>query len=132
DQGPRGAMHRVSSRSGEEAFELVVSNADLHHTYSTLYDGNAAAQTMTRKLERLEWSMSLFVLYFGTNQVYGDVAHHTVVFGPRYEELLDDIFDGPKLADDFSLYLHAPTVTDPGMAPPGKSAFYVLSPVPHL
>jgi phytoene desaturase len=60
------------------------------------------------------------------------VAHHTVLFGPRYRELLDDIFNGPELPDDFSLYLHAPTVTDPSMAPEGCSAFYVLSPVPHL
>ncbi len=126
------AVHRVVSSHGEERFDLVVSNADLHHTYSTLYQENTAAQRMTKKLERLEWSMSLFVLYFGTNCVYDNVAHHTVLFGPRYKELLDDIFQGPVLAEDFSLYLHAPTVTDPSMAPPGKSAFYVLSPVPHL
>ncbi len=128
----KGAVHRVSSRSGDEDFDLVVSNADLHHTYSTLYDGNNAARQMTRKLERLEWSMSLFVLYFGTHRTYDDVAHHTVLFGPRYKELLNDIFEGPTVAEDFSLYLHAPTVTDPSMAPAGKSAFYVLSPVPHL
>src|SRR5690606_34910320 len=126
-------LHRIASTRHEaEAFELVVSNADLHHTYATLYAENRDAEHMTRKLERLEWSMGLFVLYFGTHKVYKDVAHHTVVFGPRYEELLKDIFDGPKLADDFSLYLHAPSVTDPSMAPEGKSAFYVLSPVPHL
>ena len=76
--------------------------------------------------------MSLFVLYFGTSHVYDDVAHHTVLFGPRYRELLEDIFNGPSLPEDFSLYLHAPTVTDASMAPPGCSAFYVLSPVPHL
>jgi phytoene desaturase len=88
---------------------------------------------MRRKLERMDWSMSLFVLYFGTDRAYsGDVAHHTVVFGPRYEGLLRDIFAGSRLPDDFSLYLHAPTVTDPSMAPPGCGSFYVLSPVPHL
>jgi phytoene desaturase len=126
-------VHKVMSRGhGEEEFDMVVSNADLHHTYANLYETNFAAQQMARKLERLEWSMGLFVLYFGTDVVYDDVAHHTVVFGPRYKELLDDIFSGPELADDFSLYLHAPTVTDPSMAPEGKSAFYVLSPVPHL
>jgi phytoene desaturase len=76
--------------------------------------------------------MSLFVLYFGTNRVYDGIAHHTVIFGPRYKALLREIFDGPKLPDDFSLYLHAPTVTDPSLAPPGCSSFYVLSPVPHL
>jgi phytoene desaturase len=83
----------------------------------------------------MDWSMSLFVLYFGTDITYADrVAHHTVVFGPRYRELLDDIFHprAPRLADDFSLYLHAPHVTDPSLAPPGRGTFYVLAPVPHL
>jgi phytoene desaturase len=92
----------------------------------------AAAQRTARRLERLEWSMSLFVLYFGTNRVYGDIAHHNVLFADRYEELVRDIFRGPRLPDDFSLYLHAPTITDPALAPRGCSSFYVLSPVPHL
>jgi len=76
--------------------------------------------------------MSLFLVYFGTSRRYPGVAHHTVVFGPRYEGLLRDIFHGETLPEDFSLYLHAPTVTDPSLAPPGCEAFYVLSPVPHL
>jgi phytoene desaturase len=76
--------------------------------------------------------MSLFVLYFGARGTWPDLAHHSVLFGPRYEGLLRDIFHGDALPDDFSLYLHAPTVTDPSLAPPGDSAFYVLSPVPHL
>jgi phytoene desaturase len=80
----------------------------------------------------MDWSMSLFLVYFGTNRRYPGVAHHTVVFGPRYEGLLHDIFHGNALPEDFSLYLHAPTVTDPSLAPPGCEAFYVLSPVPHL
>jgi phytoene desaturase len=88
---------------------------------------------MTKKVEKLDWSMSLFVLYFGTDKLYRDrVAHHSVLFGPRYKELLDEIFSGHELPDDFSLYLHAPTVTDPSLAPDGCDAFYVLSPVPHL
>lgn len=132
----RGGMdhvvHRVHTRDGSSEFDVVVSNADLHHTYAKLYGEEPAARRMTRKLERLEWSMSLFVLYFGTNRVYSDVPHHNVLFGQRYRELLDDIFEGPDVPDDFSLYLHAPTVTDPSLAPPGCSAFYVLSPVPHL
>ena len=86
---------------------------------------------MAKRLEKMHWSMSLFVMYFGTNRKY-DVAHHTILFGQRYRELLKDIFHGDRVPDDFSLYLHAPTVTDPGMAPPGCEAFYVLSPVPHL
>ncbi len=87
---------------------------------------------MQRKLERMDWSMSLFVMYFGTKRRYPDLAHHTILFGQRYQGLLKDIFHGRKLPEDFSLYLHAPTVSDPGMAPPGGEAFYVLSPVPHL
>ena len=60
------------------------------------------------------------------------MAHHTILFGPRYKGLLDDIFKGSELPDDFSLYLHVPTVTDPSLAPEGCSAAYVLAPVPHL
>ncbi len=76
--------------------------------------------------------MSLFVIYFGTDRRYPGIAHHTVLFGPRYQALLHEIFHGPALPDDFSLYLHAPTVTDPELAPPGCEGFYVLAPVPHL
>ncbi len=126
--------HLVSSRGRpREPFDLTVSNADLHHTYADLFGRVPAARRTRRRLERMDWSMSLFVLYFGTDKSYeGEVAHHTVVFGPRYRELLADIFGGATLSDDFSLYLHAPTVTDPSLAPPGCGAFYVLSPVPHL
>ena len=132
DEGATGTVHHVQSDAhGEEPFDLVVSNADLHHTYSKLYQGVPAAAKTTKKLEQADWSMSLFVLYFGTDIPY-DLAHHTVIFGPRYEALLREIFDGPELPEDFSLYLHAPTVTDPSLAPPGCGSHYVLSPVPHL
>jgi phytoene desaturase len=123
--------HLVRTDAGERAFELVVSNADLHHTYAKLYNGLESAAKVTTRLERADWSMSLFVLYFGTDVPY-DLAHHTVIFGPRYQALLREIFDGPALPEDFSLYLHAPTVTDPSLAPPGCATHYVLSPVPHL
>ncbi len=115
-----------------EAFDVVVSNADVHHTYAKLYRGVAGAERRQRRLERMSWAMPLFVLSFGTNRRYPELAHHTILFGPRFKGLLRDIFHGPRLPDDFSLYLHAPTVTDPGMAPAGGEAFYVLSPVPHL
>jgi phytoene desaturase len=131
EEGGR-VRHVVHAGGRAEKFDGVVSNADLHHTYDRLYRGHPAAAQMARKLERLEWSMSLFVLYFGVSGSYPDVAHHTVLFGPRYRELLREIFDGHSLPEDFSLYLHAPCVTDPSMAPAGHSAFYVLSPVPHL
>jgi phytoene desaturase len=124
--------HAVTTDTGTEEFDVVVSNADLHHTYANLYRDDSRAAHTARRLERMTWSMSLMVIYFGTKIRYPDLAHHTILFGPRYKGLLDDIFHGGQVADDFSLYLHAPTVTDPGMAPPGGEAFYVLSPVPHL
>ncbi|MCY2982610.1 MAG: phytoene desaturase [Planctomycetota bacterium] len=125
--------HWVSSEGqARERFDLVVSNSDIHHTYSHLYRSHAASGKASRRLERMEWSMSLFVMYFGTNRRFDQLAHHTILFGNRYEGLLRDIFRGHTLPSDFSLYLHAPTVTDPSLAPAGCEAFYVLSPVPHL
>lgn len=125
-------VHRVSTdQSTLEEFDVVVSNADLHHTYARLYKGVDGADRMQSRLERADWSMSLFVLYFGTDRPY-DVPHHNILFGERYRELLAEIFNGPEVPDDFSLYLHAPSVTDPSLAPPGCGSFYVLSPVPHL
>jgi phytoene desaturase len=129
-----GAEHVVETRVGEDRFDFVVSNADIHHTYASLYAGDQRAQRRARKLERMDWSMSLYVLYFGTSRDYReqDLAHHTVLFGPRYRGLLEDIFHGKTLPEDFSLYLHAPHVTDPSLAPSGCGSFYVLAPVPHL
>jgi len=80
----------------------------------------------------MSYSMSLFLIYFGTRRQYPNLAHHNILFGARYRELLKDIFPRGLLADDFSLYLHAPTRSDPSLAPPGHEAFYVLSPVPHM
>ena len=125
--------HVVQAAGGPpEAFDVVVSNADVHHTYARLYRGVDAARRRQRRLERMTWSMSLFVLYFGTNRRYPNLAHHTILFASRFRGLLQDIFHGHRLPHDFSLYLHAPTITDPGMAPAGGESFYVLSPVPHL
>ena len=119
--------------SGEAiAADIVVSNADSASTYRQLLRRSAAAPLDRPRIERARYSMSLFVWYFGTRRHYHDVAHHTILLGPRYRELLDDIFERKVLADDFSLYLHRPTATDPSLAPPGCDAFYVLSPVPHL
>jgi phytoene desaturase len=128
------ARHRVQDEEGRvENFDLVVSNADVHHTYGSLYGRERRGTRMARRLARMKWSMSLFVLYFGTDRRYDEhVEHHTIVFGERYEELLRDIFHGSELPEDFSLYLHAPSVTDRSLAPEGGETFYVLSPVPHL
>ena len=112
--------------------DLVVSNADVGWTYRNLIDKKHRTTWTDRKVENMDYSMSLFVWYFGTDRTYEDVEHHTILLGPRYKGLLDDIFDRKDLADDFSLYLHRPTKTDPSMAPEGHDAFYVLSPVPHL
>jgi phytoene desaturase len=114
------------------AFRVVVSDADLHHTYARLLEQDERAAPMRRRLERMRWSMSLFLIYFGTDRTWPGLRQHTILFGPRYEGLLREIFHGRSLPEDFSLYLHCPTVTDPSLAPPGCASFYVLSPVPHL
>ncbi len=114
------------------AADVIVSNADSAATYRYLVPEHARRRWTNRKLARARYSMSLFVWYFGTRRQYPDVPHHMIMLGPRYRELLKDIFDHKTLADDFSLYLHRPTATDPSLAPPGCDAFYVLSPVPNL
>src|SRR5262249_62366242 len=85
-----------------------------------------------KKVSSMNYSMSLFLIYFGTNRKYSNLQRHNIIFGTRYRELLSDIFERGRLADDFSLYLHAPTLSDPSLAPAGCQTFYVLSPVPHL
>jgi phytoene desaturase len=114
------------------AFDAVASNGDIVHTYRDLLGGHPRGQSMGRSMQRRSFSPSLFVTYFGLKRQHPHVKHHTILFGPRYRELLDDIYSNGVVADDFSLYLHHPTATDPALAPEGCSAFYVLSPVPHL
>jgi phytoene desaturase len=129
----RGRATGVELSNGERiAADIVVSNADTAHTYRELVAPEHRTVWTDRKLERADYSMSLFVWYFGTRRRFEDVPHHLMVLGPRYRGLLDDIFRHHRLADDFSLYLHRPTATEPGMAPPGCDTFYVLAPVPHL
>ena len=129
----RGAATGVRMATGEEiAADVVVSNADSAWTYRYLLPAGVRKRWTNRRIERARYSMSLFVWYFGTRRQYADVAHHTILLGPRYRELLADIFERKVLAKDFSLYLHRPTATDPSLAPAGCDAFYVLSPVPHL
>lgn len=111
--------------------DLIVSNADPATVYTKLVDASARRKHTDASVARKRYSMSLFVGYFGTHKTYPELAHHMILLGPRYRELLTDIFDRKKLADDFSLYLHAPTRTDPSLAPPGGESFYVLSPVPN-
>ena len=128
-----GAACGVLLTSGERIdADIVVSNADSAATYRRLLPAGHRRHWSNRKLARARYSMSLFVWYFGTKRRYDSVAHHTLVLGPRYRELVQDIFTRKILADDMSLYVHRPTATDPAMAPEGCDAFYVLSPVPHL
>jgi phytoene desaturase len=112
--------------------DLVVSNAEIGWTYSKLLRNTKRRVWTDRKVEKADYSMSLFVWYFGTRRQYEDCYHHTIVLGPRYRGLLKDIFRNKVLAEDFSLYLHRPTANDPSLAPPGCDSFYVLAPVPHL
>lgn len=128
-----GKARGVHLRTGEKLnADVVVSNADAAYTYGQLVPSVARKRWTDRKLADARYSMSLFVWYFGTKRQYRDVGHHTILLGPRYRGLIEDIFQRKRLAEDMSLYLHRPTATDPSLAPAGCDAFYVLSPVPHL
>ncbi|WP_128254491.1 phytoene desaturase [Falsirhodobacter deserti] len=123
--GSRATAIHVNGQ--RHAFDMIASNADVVHTYRKLL-GDAKGDRLAAKRH----SMSLFVTYFGLRGERPDLRHHMVLFGKRYRELIQEIFHGHDLPDDFSLYLHAPSVTDGSLAPEGCSAYYVLSPVPHL
>ncbi len=129
----QGRATGVELANGEFiASDIVVSNADTAWTYRHLINAKDRPHWTDKRIEGKQYSMGLFVWYFGTDKQYSDVPHHTMVLGPRYQELLEDIFKKKHLADDFSLYLHRPTASDPSMAPAGCDTFYALSPVPHL
>jgi phytoene desaturase len=128
-----GCATGVRLAGGETiAARIVVSNADSAHTYGTLVPAQHRRRWTDPRLARARYSMGLFVWYFGTRRRYEDVGHHTILLGPRYRELLADIFTRKHLAADVSIYLHRPTATDPALAPPGCDAFYALAPVPNL
>lgn len=111
---------------------IVVSNGDVLLTYKNLLSESSEMSGRARRMENKDYSMSLFLIYFGTKKKYPNMAHHNVLFGPRYKGLLEDIFKKGVLPQDFSLYLHVPSLTDPSLAPEGQECFYVLSPVAHL
>jgi len=114
------------------AADRVICNGDPPTVYSQMLPSeiNRSKRLFPEKLT--QYSMGLFVLFFGTKKKYDEIAHHTIWMGPRYKELLADIFDRKILADDFSLYVHRPTATDSSFAPDGCDSFYVLCPVPNL
>ncbi|MXP67133.1 phytoene desaturase (plasmid) [Pantoea sp. Nvir] len=124
------AVHLASGRVFET--RAVASNADVVHTYADLLGHHPTAAAQAGKLKSKRMSNSLFVLYFGLNYQYDQLAQHTVFFSPRYRDLINEIFNCDTLARDFSLYLHAPCVTDLSLAPLGCGSYYVLVPVPHL
>jgi phytoene desaturase len=129
----RGAARGVVVEGGERiGADLVTVNGDPPFVYKHMIGDEHRGRWSDRRLERLDYSMGLYVLYFGTRRTYPDVAHHTIWMGQRYRSLLADIFKRKILAKDFSLYVHRPTATDPSFAPPGCDSFYVLAPVPNL
>jgi len=128
-----GVARGVELTSGERfAADVVVSNADAAFTYKTLVAPKWRRAWGDFRLKHSRYSMGLFVWYFGVDRRYENIAHHTILLGPRYKEHLAEIFNKKVLSEDFSLYLHRPTATDPSLAPPGCDTFYVLSPVPNL
>ena len=128
-----GRTTGVTLANGEHiAADIVVSNADTAWTYRNLVEPQHRRHWTDKRIDKGRYSMSLFVWYFGTRQQYTDVPHHMMVLGPRYKELLTDIFRRHKLADDFSIYLHRPSATDASMAPAGHDTYYALAPVTHL
>lgn len=112
--------------------DAVASNGDMMHNYAALLKDHPRGAKAAKALKRKRWSPSLFVVHFGVKGHYPDIAHHSILFGPRYKGLLDDIYKNGTVPEDFSLYLHHPTATDPHMAPEGYSTFYALAPVAHL
>ena len=112
--------------------DMLAANADIMHVYRDLLPGSGAARRTAARLERKRFSPSLFVVHFGIKGTWPGIPHHMILFGPRYKGLLDDIYEHGMLSEDFSLYLHHPTVTDPSLAPEGHSTFYALAPVPHM
>ncbi len=133
--GARGRATGVTLEDGRTlTADIVVSNADYGHTYTKLVDARFRRWQPDVRVKNARYSMSLVVIYFGFEKRDGEelaLRHHNIILGPRYEELLTDIFDRKVLAPDFSQYLHIPTITDPSMAPEGFHAAYTLIPVPH-
>jgi phytoene desaturase len=111
--------------------DAVVSNGDVPWVYRNLIKPEFRRKWSDAAVNRLDISMSCFLLYIGTDRQFPQLKHHTLILSKRYRELVRDIFDRKILADDFSMYLHVPTRTDPAMAPPGGESMYLLIPVPH-
>jgi len=123
----------VETESGfREMFNAVASNGDIMHSYRDLLGDSPRGKSYAKSLKKKTFSPGLFVVHFGLEGTWPGIPHHMILFGPRYKELLEDIYDNGVLPQDFSIYLHHPTVTDPSMAPKGMSTFYALIPVAHM
>ena len=137
---PVTAIHTIGNRAHEvegasgwrERFDAVASNADLMHTYRQLLGHTQRGQAMAQKLTRRRWSPGVFSVYFGLEGSWPGLPHQMLLFGPRFSGLLDDIFEHGVLPRDFVIALQHPSITDPAMAPPGKSSFIAHVPVAHL
>ena len=138
DEGtrPRVTGVRVSDTRENSTFflpaNIVVSNADVNHTYSKLLHQVNRRRWSNSRLKNIHQSMSCFLLYLGVRKKYPKLSHHTIILGPRYKGLVRDIFDRKILSEDFSMYLHVPSRTEPDMAPPGCESIYILVPVPNM
>ena len=121
----------ITADGNQHPADIVVSNADVAITYMNLIDKKYRRKNSDRRYKKAKYSMSLFMVYFGTKKTYPEMPHHNIIFGPRYKELIEDIFKRHILPDDFSIYLHVPTRTDPELAPHGCETFYACVPVTH-
>ena len=130
-QGNRATGVRTAS-GWQQSADAVATNGDLMHSYAKLLGNHPRGKSAAKSLKRKRWSPSLFVVHFGVKGTFPEIPHHMILFGPRYKGLLDDIYKNGRVPEDFSLYLHHPSVTDASMAPEGHSTFYVLAPVAHL
>lgn len=133
-------VHTIGNRASEvetqsgwrERFDAVASNADIMHTYRELLCESPRGPEMARSLAKKRFSPGVFVVHFGLEGTWPGIPHHTVLFGPRFKGLLEDIYVHGVLPADFSIFLHHPTVTDPSVAPPGKSTFQAMIPVANM
>ncbi len=126
------AVGVLTDRDEKMDADIIVVNGDPAYIYKNLLPRFKRKKWTDEKIDRLSYSMGLFVLYFGTHKQYPEIPHHTILFGKTYKELLTEIFESKNLTDDLSVYLHRPSASDPSFAPQGKDTFYALAPVPHL
>jgi phytoene desaturase len=127
-----GRASGVIANGESRDFDIVISNAHFAHTYTDLIKAEHRKKWSDRKVKKLAYGMSTFLIYLGVKKQYPQLLHHTLILSERYKALVKDIFDNKILPEDFSMYLHVPSRSDAEMAPPGCESMYVLIPVPNL